>query len=70
MFENLFWGAAIIALVGSAALVAIGAAVQPRIIQKDSLASGILDPRRRFGRKRRWRRSSRVAQRLGSLPLR
>ena len=32
MFESLFWGAAIIALVGSAALVAIGAAVQPRII--------------------------------------
>ncbi|KST58893.1 MAG: hypothetical protein ABW026_03105 [Microvirga sp.] len=70
MFESLFWGAAIIALVGSAALVAIGAAVQPPIIQKDDLASGILDPRRTFGRKRPWRRPSRVVRRLGSLPLR
>ncbi|MCJ2121905.1 hypothetical protein [Methylobacterium sp. J-077] len=70
MFESLFWGAAIVALIGSAALVAIGAAVQPRIVQKDDLAAGILDPRRTFGRKRRWRRPSRVARRLGSLPQR
>ncbi|MHC2105783.1 MULTISPECIES: hypothetical protein [unclassified Methylobacterium] len=70
MFESLFWGAAIMALVGSAALVAIGAAVQPRIIQKDEVGSGILDSRRTFGRKRRWRRPSRVTRRLGWLPLR
>ncbi|MDP4004930.1 hypothetical protein [Methylobacterium sp. NEAU K] len=66
MFESLFWGAAMVALVGSAALVAIAATVQPGIIHKDDLETRLADPRRIFGRKRRWRRATR---RLGSLSL-
>lgn len=71
MFESLFWGAALVALIGSAGLVAIGATIQPRLIRKDDPDPYVADPRRMFGRKRRWRRAApRVGRRLGSLPLR
>jgi hypothetical protein len=71
MFESLFWCAALVALIGSAALVAIGATIQPRIIRKDDPYPKGIDPRRIFGRKRRWRRGGpRVAPRVGSLPMR
>ena len=69
MFESLFWGAAIVALVGSAALVAVAASVQPTIVHKDEFAPRLPDPRRRFGRKRPWRRAFRTTRRLDSLPL-
>jgi hypothetical protein len=70
MFENLFWGASLVALIGSAALVAIGATLQPRIDRRDDADRYLPDPRRIFGRKRRWRRAPRIARRIGSLPLR
>ena len=46
MFESVFWGAVLVALIGSAALVAIGASVQPRLGRKmdvDARLSGQLD---------------------------
>lgn len=69
MFESCFWGAALVALLGTAGLVAIGASYQPRIglLEDDPR---ILDPRRVFGRKRRWRRVPAVARRLGLSQLR
>ncbi|MCJ2090124.1 hypothetical protein MKK88_29690 [Methylobacterium sp. E-005] len=64
MFENLFWGATLTALIGAAALVAIGAAYGPRAARRDAEAAAP-DPRRSFGRKRGWR-FPRGAWRLGS----
>jgi cell division septation protein DedD len=64
MFESLFWGAALLILIGAVTLVAIGAIRQPRP------RKGQADPRRTFGRKRRWRRAAGAGRRSGVLPLR
>lgn len=64
MFENLFWGATLTALIGAAALVAIGAAYGPRAARR-GVEPASPDPRRSFGRKRRWR-LPRGAGRLGA----
>ncbi|WP_342105700.1 hypothetical protein [Methylobacterium sp. SI9] len=61
MFENLFWGATLVALIGVAALVAIGAAHGPRMVGRGAEPAH-LDPRRSFGRKRGWRRLSVLAR--------
>ncbi|MCJ2070608.1 hypothetical protein MKK75_17720 [Methylobacterium sp. J-030] len=65
MFENLFWGATLIALIAVAALVAIGAAHGPRMVGRDTEPAPP-DPRRSFGRKRGWRRLPWAARRFGS----
>jgi hypothetical protein len=70
MFESLFWGAALVALIGSAGLVAIGASLQPRFFRRGAGELRLPDHRRTFGRKRRWRRPLRAGRRLGPLPLR
>ncbi|SDA20826.1 hypothetical protein SAMN02799622_02593 [Methylobacterium sp. UNC378MF] len=67
MFESVFWGAVLVALIGSAVLVAIGASVQPRLGRKMEVDPRLSDSRRTFGRKRRWPRTTR---RLGPLPVR
>lgn len=69
MFENLFWGAALLILIGAVTLVALGAIRQsrPRKGQADPHRA---DPRRTFGRKRRWRRAAGAGRRPGVLPLR
>ncbi len=67
MFESVFWGAVLVALIGSAVLVAIGASVQPRLGRKMEVDPRLSDSRRTFGRKRRWPRTMR---RLGPLPVR
>jgi hypothetical protein len=67
MFESLFWGAALVALIGSAALVAIGSTIQPRIMRKDDLEARGYDRRRTFGRKRRWRRPFYIPRSLSFL---
>ncbi|MBE7201032.1 MAG: hypothetical protein INR70_24960 [Parafilimonas terrae] len=66
MFENLFWGATLMALIGVAALVAIGAAYGPRAGGRNAEPAQP-DPRRSFGRKRGWRRLPWAARRLGTL---
>ncbi|MWV25931.1 hypothetical protein FVE89_28945 [Methylobacterium sp. 2A] len=66
MFENLFWGATLIALIGVAALVAVGAAYRPRVVRRD-METAQPDPRRSFGRKRGWRRLPAAARRTGFL---
>ncbi|SDO09272.1 hypothetical protein SAMN05216360_114188 [Methylobacterium phyllostachyos] len=69
MFENLFWGATLIALICVAALVAIGAAHRPRDVRR--VAEVVqTDPRRSFGRKRGWRRLVGAPRRPGSVRLR
>ncbi|MEE7504183.1 hypothetical protein ACLBXO_27295 [Methylobacterium sp. C33D] len=70
MFESVFWGAVLVALIGSAALVAIGASVPPRSGRKMEVDARLSDPRRIFGRKRRWPRPPRTMRRPGLLPLR
>lgn len=70
MFESVFWGAVVVALIGSAALVAIGATFQPRLGRKMEVDPRLSDARRTFGRKRRWARPPRAVRRLGLLPLR
>ncbi|WCS26038.1 hypothetical protein LOK46_04150 [Methylobacterium sp. NMS14P] len=70
MFENVFWGAVLVALIGSAALVAIGASVQPRLGRRMEVDARLSDPRRTFGRKRRWARPPRAMRRLRLLALR
>ncbi|MBA9062717.1 MULTISPECIES: hypothetical protein [Methylobacterium] len=70
MFESMFWGAALVALIGSAAIVAIGASFQPGLSRRNAVDPRVPDPRRTFGRKRRWRRPPRVARRIGPLPMR
>ena len=74
MFENLYWGAALLILIGAVTLVAIGAIRQPRPRKgrpdprrPDPRRA---DPRRTFGRKRRWRRAAGAGRRPGFLPLR
>lgn len=69
MFESLFWGAALTALIGAVTLVAIGAIRQsrPRKGRPDPRRA---DPRRTFGRKRSWRRAAGAGRRPGFLPLR
>jgi len=69
MFENLFWGATLIALIGVAALVAIGAAHRPGDVRRVAEMAQP-DPRRSFGRKRGWRRLVGAGRRPGSLRLR
>lgn len=69
MFENWFWGATLVALIGVAALVAIGAAQGPRVVRRNADLSQS-DPRRSFGRKRRWRLLPWAARRPGTLPIR
>ncbi|MGU3388404.1 hypothetical protein ACLBYG_28160 [Methylobacterium sp. D53M] len=70
MFESVFWGAVLVALIGSAALVAIGASVQPRLGRKMEMDARLADPRRTFGRKRRWARPPGTMRRPGLLPMR
>ncbi|MGH1590997.1 hypothetical protein ACRBEV_24835 [Methylobacterium phyllosphaerae] len=70
MFESIFWGAALVALIGSAALVAIGASLQPRHGRRNTLDPRLTDPRRTFGRKRFRGRAPRAMRRLGPLQLR
>jgi hypothetical protein len=65
MFESFFWGAALIVLIGVVTLVAIGA-IRPRKGEADPRRA---DPRRTFGRKRRWRRAAGGGRRPGFLPL-
>ncbi|MFB0490527.1 cell division septation protein DedD [Methylobacterium sp. OAE515] len=69
MFENLYWGAALLILIGAVTLVAIGAIRQPRP-RKGQADPRRTDPRRTFGRKRRWRRAAGAGRRPGVLPLR
>jgi hypothetical protein len=69
MFENLFWGATLVALIGVAALVAIGAAHAPRAVAR-AADSTQPDPRRSFGRKRGWRRLPWPVRHRGSLRVR
>lgn len=69
MFENLFWGATLVALIAVAALVAIGAAHAPRAVGRFAHAVQP-DPRRSFGRKRGWRRFPWPARHRGSLRVR
>lgn len=69
MFESLFWGAALTVLIGAVTLVAIGAIRQPRP-RKGGSDPRRADPRRTFGRKRRWRRAAGAGRRPGFLPLR
>ncbi|MEE7447209.1 hypothetical protein MRF4_04965 [Methylobacterium radiotolerans] len=70
MFESVFWGAVLVALIGSAALVAIGASVQPRSGRTREVDPRLSDSHRTFGRKRRWTRPPRTMRRPGPLPLR
>jgi hypothetical protein len=69
MFENVFWGAALVILIGAAALVAIGATRQPRR-RAGRTEPSVVDARRTFGRKRRWRRAAGTGRRPGFFPLR
>jgi hypothetical protein len=69
MFESLFWGAALLILIGAVTLVAVGAIRQPRP-RKRQADPRRADPRRTFGRKRRWRRAAGAGRRPGVLPLR
>ncbi|MBE7197549.1 MAG: hypothetical protein INR70_07080 [Parafilimonas terrae] len=57
MFESWFLGPALVVLFGTAALVAIGARRQPPIAGRAYADPRLSDPRRVFGRKRRWRRA-------------
>ncbi|QGY03894.1 hypothetical protein MMSR116_19830 [Methylobacterium mesophilicum SR1.6/6] len=70
MFESWFLGPALVALISAAALVAIGASRQAPVVRRVAAGTRLPDPRRVFGRKRRWRRSVPIARRLGLLPLR
>ena len=70
MFESWFLGPALVALIGTAVMVAIGASWQPTGGRKEDAEARSADPRRVFGRKRRWRRAPGIARRLGVLPLR
>jgi hypothetical protein len=69
MFESFFWGAALIVLIGVVTLVAIGA-IRPLRPRKGEADPRRADPRRTFGRKRRWRRAAGGGRRPGFLPLR
>jgi hypothetical protein len=60
MLESWFLGPALVALVGTAVLVALGARRPPPIAGRAHA-----DPRRVFGRKRRWRRIFGLARRRG-----
>ncbi|MBE7203077.1 MAG: hypothetical protein INR70_35510 [Parafilimonas terrae] len=70
MFESWFLGPALVALIGAAALVAIGASRQAPVVRREGAGGRLPDPRRVFGRKRRWRRPAPMARRLRLLPLR
>ena len=70
MFESWFLGPALVALIGTAVGVAIGASWQARIVRKPDAEAGLADPRRVFGRKRPWHRAPRLVRRLRLMPLR
>ncbi|KAA0123969.1 hypothetical protein CIW48_10865 [Methylobacterium sp. P1-11] len=70
MFESVFWGAVLVALIGAAAMVAIGSSVQPRLSRRNEADPRLSDARRMFGRKRRRARPPRAMRRLGPLSLR
>ncbi|MBP1178872.1 hypothetical protein [Methylobacterium sp. PvR107] len=69
MFESFFWGAAPVVLICAVTLVAIGAIRQPRP-REGQADPRLADPRRTFGRKRRWRRFAGAGRRPSVLPLR